>query len=74
MADNSQGPNGLSVKAMFAALALGSVLAGLVVYALRDRLGIPDDTAQMIATLFIVVPTADLASLIFWDKLFQRRE
>jgi hypothetical protein len=72
MADNAQGPDGLSVKAMFAALALGSVLAGLVVYVLRERLGIPDDTAQMIATVFIVVATADIALLIFWDRLFKR--
>ena len=74
MADNTQGPEGLSVKAMFAALALGSVIAGLVVYMMRERLGIPDDTAQMIASVFILVATADIALLIFWDRLFKRRD
>lgn len=74
MADNTQGPEGLSVKAMFAALALGSVVAGLLVYMMRERLGIPDDTAQMIATVFIAVATADIALLIFWDRLFKRRD
>ena len=74
MADNRQSPDGLSVKAMFAALALGSVLAGLIVYVFRESLGIPDDTAQTIAIVFIAVAIADIALLLFWDSLFKRRD
>jgi len=74
MADNRQSPDGLSVKAMFAALALGSVLAGLIVYVFRESLGIPDDTAQTIAIVFIAVAIADIALLLFWDTLFKRRD
>lgn len=74
MADNRQSHDGLSVKAMFAALALGSVLAGLIVYVFRESLGIPDDTAQTIAIVFIAVAIADIALLLFWDTLFKRRD
>jgi hypothetical protein len=73
MADNAQGPEGMSIKAIFAALALGSVIAGLVLYLLRERLGIPDDTAQTIATVFIAVAIGDMVLVILWDKLFKRR-
>lgn len=60
-------------KAAFAALALGSVLAGLAVYLLQGALGIPPDTAQFIAVIFIGVGIADLALLYFWDRIFKRR-
>ena len=41
------------VKAMLAALAFGSLLAGAAIYLLRETLGIPDDTARMVALVFV---------------------
>jgi len=59
-------------RAMFAALALGSVLAGLAIYLLQAPLGIPADTAQLIAITFIAIGIADAVLLYFWDRIFKR--
>ena len=72
MTEPPQGPSDQGTRAMFAALALGSVLAGLAVYLLQGPLGIPADTAQFIAITFIVVGIADVALLYFWDSIFRR--
>lgn len=65
--------NEAGVKSAFAAMALGSILAGLVVYLLQTRLGIPEDTARLVSTAFLIVGIADLALLYFWDRIFRRR-
>jgi hypothetical protein len=65
-------PKEQTTRSLFAALALGSVLAGLAVYLLQAPLGIPPDTAQFIALAFIGVGIADVAVLYFWDRIFKR--
>ena len=59
------------VKALFAALALGSVFAGFIIYLLQAQLGIPADTARMVTTVFVAVGVADALLLYFWDKFFK---
>jgi phage shock protein PspC (stress-responsive transcriptional regulator) len=59
-------------KAVFAVLALASVLAGLGIYLLQERLGIDEDTARLIATAFLVVGIGDTLLLYLWDRLFKR--
>jgi hypothetical protein len=73
MADEERGSGTLAVKALFAALALGSVLAGLLIHLLQQQLGIPSDTARTIAIVFIAVGAADALLLYFWDATFGRR-
>ncbi len=65
--------HGSGVKSIFAAMALGSILAGLIVYLLQTQLGIPEDTARIVSTVFLVVGIADLALLYFWDRIFKGR-
>jgi hypothetical protein len=60
-------------KAVFAALALASVLAGFGIYLLHVRLGIDEDTARLIATAFLAVGIGDTLLLYLWDRLFKRR-
>ena len=60
------------VKQMFAALACGALLAAAAVYLLRETLGIPDDTARMVAVVFALVAVADGLVLYFWDRIFKR--
>ena len=72
MTESPQGPADQGTKAIFAALALGSILAGLAVYLLQGPLGIPTDTAQFIAIIFVAVGIADAALLYFWDRIFRR--
>jgi hypothetical protein len=59
-------------KAVFAALAFASVLAGLGIYLLQARLGIDGDTARLISTAFLVVGIGDTLLLCFWERLFKR--
>jgi len=59
-------------KAVFAGLALVSVLAGLGIYLLQERLGIDEDTARLVATAFLVVGMGDTLLLYLWDRLFKR--
>jgi hypothetical protein len=65
-----QDPN--TVKAWFAALALGSVLAGFAVYLLQAQLGIPPETARNVTTVFVVVGVVDALVLYFWDRFSKR--
>jgi hypothetical protein len=60
------------VKTMFAALAVGSILAAAAVYLLRGAFGIADDTARNVATAFVLAAMADGLVLYFWDRLFKR--
>lgn len=59
-------------KAVFAMLALASVLAGFGIYLLQERLGIDEDTARLVATAFLVVGMGDTLLLYLWDRLFKR--
>ncbi len=72
MTNRKTDPNTLSVKGVFAALALGSVLAGLAIYLLQAQLGIPAETARFIAATFILVGIADALVLYLWDRIFKR--
>lgn len=60
-------------KTAFAAMALLSVLAGLLLYLLQGRLGITEDTARLVSTTFLAVGIADTLVLLFWDRLFKRQ-
>jgi flagellar biosynthesis protein FliQ len=62
-----------STKAVFAAMALVAVLAGLAVYLLHARLGIGEDTAQFVSTAFLLAGMGDTLLLYFWDRIFRRR-
>jgi hypothetical protein len=60
------------VKAAFAALATGSLIAAALLYVLRGVLGIPDDTARLISTVLVLAAVADVLVLHFWDRIFKR--
>jgi TRAP-type C4-dicarboxylate transport system permease small subunit len=62
------------VKAAFAAMALVSVLTGLGIYLLQERIGISEETARLVSTAFIAVGIADTVILYFWDHIFKRRK
>jgi hypothetical protein len=66
-------PNERLTKAAFAAMALVSVLAGLVLYLLQARIGISEDTARIVSTAFILVGVADTIVLFLWDRIFKRQ-
>jgi phage shock protein PspC (stress-responsive transcriptional regulator) len=70
--NNVSSANERLAKAVFAALALASVLAGLGIYLLNERLGIDADTARLIATAFLIVGIGDTLLLYLWDRLFKR--
>jgi hypothetical protein len=60
------------VKSAFAALAFGSLAAAAAIYVFRQSLGIPDDTAQMVSMVFVLVAVVDGLVLYFWDRIFKR--
>jgi hypothetical protein len=68
MTDGPQKQDPNTVKALFAALALGSVLAGFMIYLLQEQLGIPSDTARFVTTVFVVLGVADALVLYVWDR------
>ncbi len=70
--DSGQPSAERQVKAMLAALAFGSLLAGAAIYVFRQSLGIPDDTARMVALVFVLVAVVDGLMIIFWDRIFKR--
>ena len=72
MTDRPQPQDPNTVKALFAALALGSVLAGFMVYLLQDQLGIPSDTARYITTVFVALGVVDALILYVWDRYTKR--
>lgn len=67
-------PNERLVKVAFAAMALVSVLTGLGLYLFQARIGISEETAQLVSSAFIVVGIADTVILYFWDHIFKRRQ
>lgn len=60
------------VKTILAALAFGSLLAAAAIYQLRGTLGIPDDTAQMVSLVLMLVAVVDGLTIYFWDRFFKR--
>jgi xanthine/uracil permease len=60
-------------KALFAAMALLFVVAGLVIYVLQTRLGIEEDTARLISTAFLATSVADSLVLYCWEWIFKPR-
>jgi len=74
MADKEGESGAFPVRALFAALALGSLFTGLVIHLLQEQLGIPADTARMIVIVFMAVGIADALMVYFWDSIFGRRE
>jgi len=72
MTDRPQPQDPNTVKALFAALALGSVLAGFAVYLLQGQLGIPSETARYITTVFVVLGVVDAVVLYLWDRYTKR--
>ena len=60
------------VKQTFAALAIGSLLAAVAVYLLRETLGIPDETARLVSLAFALLAVVDGLVIYFWDRIFKR--
>ena len=54
-------------------MALLSIVAGIVLWNFAAALGLDDDTARLIATVFILVGIGDYLILHFWDRLFKDR-
>lgn len=69
---SQQRPERSVAKAIFGVMALASVLLGLALYLLQTRIGIPEDTARLLSTGFIVLGIADTVVLLLWDRLFER--
>ena len=69
---NAQNSNERLAKAAFAAMALVSVLTGLGLYLLQERIGISEDTAWLVSATFIMVGIADTIVLFLWDRIFKR--
>ena len=69
---NAQNSNERLAKAAFAAMALVSVLTGLGLYLLQERIGISEETARLVSTAFIMVGIADTIVLFLWDRIFKR--
>ncbi len=70
---NRAGPaaNQRLIRLAFGAMALFSVLAGLAIWMFADPIGIEGDTAQLIATVFVIAGIGDALVLHFWDRLFK---
>jgi hypothetical protein len=61
------------VRLAFGGMALLSIVAGIVLWNFAAALGLDDDTARLIATVFILVGIGDYLILHFWDRLFKDR-
>lgn len=64
---------GRLVRVAFGIMALASVLLGLAVWQLAERMGLPEASARIIASAFIVAGIADALVLYFWERLFGPR-
>ncbi len=62
------------VRVAFGAMALFSVVAGFAIWQFADAIGIEEDTAQLIATVFIIAAVGDALVLHFWDRLFKDKQ
>lgn len=61
------------VRLAFGAMALTSVVIGFSVWQFADRIGIEEETAQLIAMAFLAAGIGDVLVLHFWDRLFKNR-
>jgi hypothetical protein len=61
------------VRLAFGAMALTSVIVGFGVWQFADRIGIEEETAQLIAMAFLAAGIGDVLVLHFWDRLFRNR-
>ena len=68
------GPPNRTVRIAFAAVALVSVVAGLLLYLFAGSLGIDQDLAEIIAILFLLAGLGDYVVLYFWDRIFRNRQ
>jgi hypothetical protein len=73
MTDRPREDPGQGTRTILAALAVGSMLAGLAIYLLQGPMGLPADTARLIATAFVVAGLLDALLVYFWDRIFNRR-
>ncbi len=69
----ASGPFGQAriVRAIFAAMALLSLLGGLAFYLLAERLGVESTTARLVASAFLIAAVLDTLVLYAWDRLFK---
>lgn len=61
------------VQVTLGLLALASLASGLAIYALGARLGIPADTARVVASAFLIAAIIDALMLYGWERLFPAR-
>ena len=61
------------LRVIFGALALVSVVAGLLLYLFADRLGLNQDTAEIIAIAFLIAGVGDAVVLHYWERIFPGR-
>jgi hypothetical protein len=59
------------VRAIFAAMALLSLLGGLAFYLFAERLGVESTTARLVASAFLITAVLDALVLYAWDRLFK---
>jgi len=62
------------VQIAFAALALASLIAAIVVAMSGTDLGLPDNSVQTISFAFLVVGVMDTAVLFLWERIFSRMQ
>lgn len=57
----------------FGVMALFAVLAGLVLWQFSAAIGLEEDTARLIATVFVIAGVGDVLVVFFWDRLFKNK-
>jgi uncharacterized membrane protein len=57
----------------FGAMALFAILAGLVLWQFSAAIGLQEDTARLIATVFVIAGVGDVLIVYFWDHLFNKK-
>ena len=56
----------------FGGMALFAILAGLVLWQFSDAIGLAEDTARLIAAVFVIAGIGDVLVVFFWDRLFKQ--
>lgn len=56
----------------FGAMAHFAILAGLVLWQFSTAIGLQEDTARLIATVFVIAGVGDVLIVYFWDHLFKK--
>lgn len=62
------------VQVTLAVLALASLAVGLGIFALANRIGVPEDTARVLASAFLVAAIVDAIVLYLWERIFPDRK